>query len=254
MTKSEINERQTWRKILAFILLVLLFGAANVHAQFPPKELKNLKVFPKDIATNELIENMKGFTRALGVRCQHCHVGEEGMPLSEFDFPADEKETKEIARFMLKMTKEINSQYMTKLGREKTIEVNCITCHHGQNLPQTLEEVLLATVSEEGIQAAITKYHDLRERYYGSFVYDFRENVLTRLASRLAMQNQSEEAIEILKLNIDHYPKSFLSYFTLAELYATKGDKALAKQNYEKVMELQPNPFVKKKLEALEKE
>ena len=165
------------------------------------------------------------------------------MPLSQFDFPADEKETKEIARFMLKMTKEINSQYMTKLGREKTIEVNCTTCQHGQNLQQTLEEVLTATVSEEGIQAAISKYHDLREL---SFVYDFRKNVLTRLASQLAMQNQSEEAIEILKLNIDHYPKSFLSYFTLAELYATKGDKALAKQNYEKVMELLPNPIVKR--------
>ena len=65
MIKSEINKIQTWRKVLAFFLLILLFGAANVCAQFPPKELKNLKVFPKEIAINELIENMKGFTGRL---------------------------------------------------------------------------------------------------------------------------------------------------------------------------------------------
>jgi len=45
-----------------------------------------------------------------------------------------------------------------------------------------------------------------------------------------------------------------MTYFTLGGIYVMKGEKALAKQNYEKVMELQPNPFVKKKLEALEKE
>lgn len=29
---------------------------------------------------------MRNITGALGVRCQFCHVGEEGMPLERFDF------------------------------------------------------------------------------------------------------------------------------------------------------------------------
>ena len=37
---------------------------------------------------------MMGFTRALGVRCNHCHVGEDGQPLSTFDFVSDENPNK----------------------------------------------------------------------------------------------------------------------------------------------------------------
>lgn len=37
---------------------------------------------------------MRGFTRALGLRCSHCHVGEEGAPLATYDFAADEKPLK----------------------------------------------------------------------------------------------------------------------------------------------------------------
>src|SRR5690348_17587238 len=41
----------------------------SAFAQFPPRELKNLKVFPKDIAVRALLDTMGSFTRALGVRC-----------------------------------------------------------------------------------------------------------------------------------------------------------------------------------------
>ena len=33
---------------------------------------------------------MPGFTRALGVRCSYCHVGEEGESLSTYDFASDD--------------------------------------------------------------------------------------------------------------------------------------------------------------------
>lgn len=253
MSSTNLMIVRFWKKLIALIIMISIFFVSNTFAQFPPKELKNLKVFPKDTTPRELIENMKGFAQALGVRCQHCHVGEEGMPLTEFDFVSDEKETKDVARFMLRMTKEINSQYMTKLGKEKTIEVNCTTCHHGQSLPQTLEDVLAETISEDGVQAAIKQYHSLRDRYYGSFVYDFRENVLPRLAGQLSIVGKRDDAIEVLKLNVELHPKSVMSYFSLGELYAIKGEKMLAKENYEKVMELRPNPMVQKKLEALSK-
>lgn len=36
------------------------------------------------------------FTRALGLRCQFGHVGEEGMPLEKFDFAANAKPGKQM--------------------------------------------------------------------------------------------------------------------------------------------------------------
>ena len=46
-------------------------GAAAQPAAQPPR---NLQVLPKDIARDSLTQVMRGFTRALGVRCDYCHV------------------------------------------------------------------------------------------------------------------------------------------------------------------------------------
>ena len=74
--------------------------------QPPPK---NLKVLPKDMPRPEVVRIMRGFTRGLGVRCQHCHVG-EGNDLSKFDFASDAKPTKDIARKMMLMATDINTK------------------------------------------------------------------------------------------------------------------------------------------------
>ena len=59
-----------------------------------PAKYTNLQVFPKDTGPDVLIQAMKNFTRSLGVRCPFCHVGEEGQPLTTFDFAADTKPKK----------------------------------------------------------------------------------------------------------------------------------------------------------------
>lgn len=65
---------RAWTAGVAVALLVTLGDAAR--AQFPPDAFTNLQVLPKDITQSELIDLMAGFTRALGVRCTHCHVGD----------------------------------------------------------------------------------------------------------------------------------------------------------------------------------
>ena len=60
-----------------------------------PDTSKNLQVLPKDLPGSRLGPVMKGFTGALGVRCWYCHTGEEGKPLSTFDFASDAKANKE---------------------------------------------------------------------------------------------------------------------------------------------------------------
>lgn len=230
---------------------IVLVAAGAAMAQVPD-EFQNLKVLPKDIDKRELINTMKGFALALGVRCQHCHVGEEGMPLDEFDFVSDQKPAKNVARVMLEMTREINQTFLPRTGREELLRVSCATCHHGQARPQTLEEVLAGAVAEDGVEAALARYRELRERYYGSSTYDFSERALTSLAERLVGEQKVSEAIAFLELNTELYPDSAMSYFYLGELHGRSGEKAKAIASFEKALELNPqNPVVRQKLERL---
>jgi cytochrome c-type biogenesis protein CcmH/NrfG len=49
------------------------------------------------------------------------------------------------------------------------------------------------------------------------------------------------EAIVILKLNVEFYPESANTYDSLAEAYMNNGDNELAIVNYKKSLELNPN-------------
>lgn len=97
---------------------------------------KNLKVLPKDISGPQLIGAMKFFAMSLGVRCSFCHVGEEGKPLSTYDFASDAKKEKQTARKMIAMADRINREDfgVTEVSKHK---VSCFTCHRGSKHPLT---------------------------------------------------------------------------------------------------------------------
>jgi len=104
--------------------------------QLPPP--KNLKVLPKDISSEELIDTMKKFAGSLGVRCNFCHVGEEGKPLNTYDFASDEKPEKQNARLMLEMVRQIDTSTLPKLKMDDKAEpVTCYTCHRGKVQPES---------------------------------------------------------------------------------------------------------------------
>ena len=116
--------------------------AAVATAQTPPAPapaapaFKNLQVLSKDITRDQLMQNMKFFAQSLGVRCVHCHVGEEGKPLSTFDFASDAKKEKLVARKMLAMVHRINSEDFG-VKDFKDVKVTCYTCHRGALKPPT---------------------------------------------------------------------------------------------------------------------
>ena len=236
--------------------IFLALFVTSAPAQIPDK-FTNLQVLPKEIGKRELLDVMKGFTSALGVRCQHCHIGEEGKPLTTFDFVSDTKTTKQAARVMLQMVQAINNEHLAKVVNKSTpaVQVNCNTCHHGENRPpRPLEDILFELVTTQGAPETIKKYHELREKYYGGSVYDFREGTLNRLANRLGAVGKSDDALAMLKLNAEANPKAAMTYFFMAEIYLEKGEKAAAIENYKKTIALAPdNPFAKKKLEELTK-
>src|SRR5688572_15363567 len=130
--------------LLAAGCAALIAAVANAQTSTPaptaPSPLappyKNLQVFPKDIPQQELVTNMKFFAQSLGVRCVHCHVGEEGKPLSTFDFASDAKKEKQTARAMLRMVHRINSEDFG-VKDFSNVRVTCYTCHRGALKPAT---------------------------------------------------------------------------------------------------------------------
>ena len=109
-------------------------------AQPPPfavPPFKNLKIFSPDTSRADLLANMKFFSQALGVRCTHCHVGEEGKPLSTFDFASDVKPNKAIARDMLRLADRLNEKDLPAIGGLIDPKVTCYTCHRGSKKPAT---------------------------------------------------------------------------------------------------------------------
>ena len=106
------------------------------QAPFAMPPFKNLKVLPMDIPVRALLDTMRTFTGALGVRCNFCHVGEEGKPLSTFDFASDAKKDKSTARKMLAMVHRINEQDFGVTDFSK-VKVTCFTCLRGAKKPLT---------------------------------------------------------------------------------------------------------------------
>ena len=190
--------------------LIVLLGPQPGLAQFPPDSFTNLQVLPKDIETRDLINTMRGFAIGLGVRCEFCHVGEPGQPLASFDFAADDKPTKAKARVMLRMVQHINGEHLAELEErsDPPIEVTCATCHHGVSKPQTTQALLMEAYTEGGLEAAIQEYRDLRERYHGTYSYDFSESVLNQVAQQLAVGGNLDDAAGVLALNIEMFPNS----------------------------------------------
>lgn len=192
-------------------LVVALVGANNpAAAQFPPDSFTNLKVLPKDIGQRELIDLMASFTRALGVRCTHCHVGEEGQPLATYDFPSDDKLSKRKARVMIDMVQHINGRHLADVPErvEPPLEVQCMTCHRGVTEPRMLQDVLLQAYAAGGLDSTRATYDGLRRRYYGRAAYDFGEVPLIDVANRIRAQGSLADAVALHALNVELHPDS----------------------------------------------
>jgi hypothetical protein len=242
-------------------LIVAAFGlaaVAPVAAQQPqfewPAHPRNLKVLPKSTTPDQLRDTMVGFTQALGVRCVHCHVGEEGKPLTTFDFSSDAKSTKQIARDMVRMMGDIHKDLgKMKLSGAPRVNVRCATCHHGHSRPTSLSEELMMAYDRSGIDSTLAAYQALRTRYYGRDAFDFSENGLAELGAALAKKGRADDAIRVHQLNAQQYPQSLRALGGLAQAYEAAGRKQEAADTYRKMLEIDPqNPNLRRRLDELQ--
>jgi hypothetical protein len=231
---------------LFFVGLVVLAApralASQASGRWPPDSLVNVQVIPRTTPVMEVVGAMRNITFALGVRCQFCHGGEEGMPLERFDFPSDEKRTKLVARQMMRMVQEINRRLDTIPGRTSTgLEVSCATCHRGVSRPLPLANLLIDASVAAGSDSAIRAYRGLRERYYGRDAYDFGETSLNTAAFRLGRAGKYDEAFALLRLNEEMFPNSSGMYVFRGNISLMKGDTTAAVAAFREAVRRDPS-------------
>jgi CubicO group peptidase (beta-lactamase class C family) len=118
-------------------------------------------------------------------------------------------------------------------------ELTNILYNQPYSLPRMpLAETLLKTIQDQGIEAGVAQYRDLKAKQPN--VYDFTEPQLNQLGYQLLQTNKRKEAIEIFKLNVEAYPQSANVYDSLGEAYMVEGNNEQAIVNYKKSLELNP--------------
>lgn len=215
------------------LLLVSLAAASPAAAQgaghFPPDSLVNTQVIPHNTPVRQLLGTMRGFTAGLGVRCTFCHVGQEGQSLATFDFPSDKKQTKLIARQMMRMVEEINRRVDTLPGHaDGDPRVTCSTCHRGVSLPEPLSQLIQEAVLAGGADSAVRAYRALHQQYYGRASYDFGEGTLDEAAFGAARAGKTADALKLLALNDESFPTSAGTAVARGNIQLMQGDTALA--------------------------
>jgi tetratricopeptide (TPR) repeat protein len=229
--------------LLAGVLTLLMIArSSRAQTQWTwPEKPKNLQVLNKDWPGSRLGPVMRGFTRALSVRCSYCHVGEEGKDLSTYDFVSDANPNKNRAREMLRMLGDVN-EHLKKIEPSGDQRVNmwCHTCHRGRPRPMTLGEEMGEQYRQKGIDAAVGHYQDLRMKFLDKGAYDFSERSLNEFGYEILGKKDTAGAIRIFQLNTQIFPASANAWDSLAEAYLKSGDVKTAKRYYEKSLKLDP--------------
>ena len=224
--------------VLAVLVSALLTGPTTARAE---EELKNIKVFPKDITKRELEETMHHWSDALGVRCTHCHEQKVPGDFRSIDFASDAIDKKQTARRMMKMVQDLNADTLPKAAGEDDAAISCVTCHRGLQNPATLDQVILHEIRKNGADAGVLKYRDLRTQYFGSGSYDFGPDSLDPAIQALAGQADGLDAAKALvDLEIEVFPDNSDSRVKLAQILMMKDDPSGAIAALDEALRLDP--------------
>ena len=153
------------RNSLLLLFSILLFGFTSVYQINPSQvtseriqldsiaaqrqvhldELMGLIAGKEDLPAEEVFTNIQqlngrsaktllaimnfGYSRSLGVSCEHCH--------NVNDWGSDEKVQKQITREMSTMSAKINGELLAGIEGLQSVQpvINCTTCHRGQIKP-----------------------------------------------------------------------------------------------------------------------
>jgi cyclase len=102
----------------------------------------------------------------------------------------------------------------------------------------SLIKELYYVLIKNDVDKAIEKYNQLKRDSPKD--YPFEASQLTRIGQWLIGKGRIKEAIKLLELGVNEYPKSAGAFYNLAEAYLGNGSRELAIKNYEKCLEINP--------------
>ncbi len=102
---------------------------------------------------------------------------------------------------------------------------------------QSLTNILTVGIASKGVKDAIAEVKELAK---DKEKYSFNEAEINNLGYQLLGAGKIDDALEVLKLNVEMFPDSFNVYDSIGEVYLAKGDKENALLNYKKSVELNP--------------
>ena len=116
-----------------------------------------------------------------------------------------------------------------------------------------ISDPLVEIIATDGVDAAVRRYRQLMATDPDGYARG--ESVLNALGYTLLREKKLAEAIAILELNAEAFPRSANVYDSLGEAYLAAGDRQQAIANFRRALELNPgNASAKKHLERLESE
>lgn len=227
------------RRLLAVAMLSI---GTPVAAQIPER-FENLQVLPREIRRDSLVSVMREFASALGVRCVHCHVGEDNPTLAGIDFKSDDRAPKRLAREMMRLVRTVNDELLAGLRApgEPGTRVSCITCHRGMPRPVVLEDTLQRVLERAGADSAVAEYRRLRGQHFGRGRFDFGIGALNTLGERLLARDRYAEARVLAVLNVELFPDRWEAAYTLGRALEGLADTTAAVAQYRRVLEAVPS-------------
>jgi hypothetical protein len=231
------------RFTLAALGLLATAGQAVAQApgKWPPDSLVNVRIIPKTTPVVQVSGQMRNIAFGLGVECTYCHVGRPGTPLAQIDFASDERRTKLVAREMMRMVQEVNRRLDSLPARPMpAVTVTCATCHRGVSRPVPLAVIVAEIATAAGADSAIRTYRSLRERHYGRDAYDFGEVSLNTAAFRTARAGKIDDALALLRLNEELFPRAWALYITRGNIALMRADTTAAAAAFSEALRRDP--------------
>jgi hypothetical protein len=231
------------RTAVAVVTLLLCSTrlAAQPPGKWPPDSLVNVLVLPKTMPVVRVWGTMRNIAGGLGVECTFCHVGQTGAPLAQIDFASDEKRNKLVAREMMRMVQEANRRIDSIPARPTpAVIVTCETCHRGVSRPVPLATIVTEAATAGGADSALRVYRSLRDRYYGRDAYDFGEISLNSAAFRTARAGKIDDALALLRLNEELFPRASALYITRGNIALMRADTASAAAAFREALRRDP--------------
>ena len=226
--------------VCAVVAMAIAFPEATRaqgQANFPPDSLVNVRVFPKGTSVVNVGGARRNFTAARGVRCQRCHLGHKGQPLTQIDCASDEQRTTPVARQMLLMVAETNRRLDSIPDRVAGAPaVTCATCHRDLARPVPPSAVAADAALAAGADPATRTYRELRQLYHGRDAHDFGKGSLNTAAFRTARGGKIDDALALVTLNEEFFPMSSTAAVMRGNIVLRRADTAGATAAFREAM------------------